>query len=234
MTSSVLFGGTGAVGAHILTTLLGDSSVSAVHTISRRPPKSTGPTLHAIIEADTTQWATQLKAIQPTPSTVISSLGTTRAQAGGIANQWKIDHDLNVELAQAAKEAGVRRFVFVSSAGTGSPLARVLPYSKMKRGVESTIKALDFETAIILRPGIILEDREVPHQGGPALIGAVRALGRWFGVERGQDPWGQEGEVIAKAAVHAAKLAEEGKAPEKYWILEASDIVRLGRTEWKK
>ncbi|KAL2162011.1 hypothetical protein VTH06DRAFT_7796 [Thermothelomyces fergusii] len=233
MTSTLLFGGTGAVGSHILSTLLGDSSVAAVHTISRREPKAAGPTLRATVEADTAQWAARLRAIQPAPSAVFSALGTTRAQAGGIANQWKIDHDLNVELARAAREAGARHFVFVSSAGTGGPVARLLPYSKMKRGVESAIRELGFETAIILRPGLIIADREVPHQGGPLLVGTARALGRWLGPSMGYDWWAQESEVIARAAVHAAKIAEEGKAPQKVWVLEQSDIVRLGRTEWK-
>ncbi|KAK4154359.1 hypothetical protein C8A00DRAFT_14513 [Chaetomidium leptoderma] len=232
MTSSLLIGSTGLVGSHILSTLLADNTVNAVHTISRRAPKSTGPALHATVEADTAQWAARLSAIKPTPSTVFSGLGTTRQQAGGIANQWKIDHDLNVELAQAAKAAGARHFVFISSAGTSSMLGSTLPYSKMKRGVEDSVKALGFDTAIIVRPGMILGDREVPHQGGPLLIGAVRGLGRLFGMGA-QDMFGQDAEVIARAAVQAAKMAEAGKAPAKYWVLEQSDIVRLGRTEWK-
>lgn len=37
-----------------------------------------------------------------------------------------------------------------------------MPYSKMKIGVEDAIKALDFEQAIILRPGMILGERETP------------------------------------------------------------------------
>jgi uncharacterized protein YbjT (DUF2867 family) len=232
MASSLIIGSTGAVGQHILATLLGDSSFSAVHTISRRAPKSTGASLRATVEADTTQWAAKLAAISPAPSTVFSALGTTRAQAGGIANQWKIDHDLNVELARAAKDAGVRHFVFVSSAGTRGLLSGLAPYSKMKCGVEDTVKGLEFETAIILRPGLILTERDQPHAGGPAMIGAVRGLGRLFGA--GAQDWvGQEAVVIARAAVHAAKMAEAGKAPSKYWVLEQSDIVRLGRTEWK-
>ncbi|KAK4105185.1 protein FMP52, mitochondrial [Parathielavia hyrcaniae] len=232
MTSTLLIGSTGLVGSYILSTLLADSSVAAVHTISRRAPKSTGPTLQATVEADTAHWAARLSSIRPAPSTVFSSLGTTRAQAGGIANQWKIDHDLNVELAQVAKAAGVRHFVFVSSAGTRNLLSTPMPYAKMKRGVEDAIEGLGFETAIILRPGLIMGEREVPHQGGPLMISAVKRLGSIFG-QGVQDSLGQDAEVIARAAVHAAKMAEEGKAPAKHWVLEPSDIVRLGRTEWK-
>ncbi|GAB1315777.1 Protein fmp52, mitochondrial [Madurella fahalii] len=232
MASTLIIGSTGLVGAHILSTMLASDVPSVVHTISRRPPKSTSPKLHAAVEADTTKWASLLSAITPPPTTLISGLGTTRVQAGGIANQWKIDHDLNVELARAAKQAGVRNFVFISSAGTRSLLSGYVPYSQMKRGVEDTVKELGFETAVIVRPGLILGQREVPHQGGPLLNSAVRGLGRLLG-QGVADKFGQEAEVIARAAVHAARIAEEGKAPEKYWVLEAADIVRLGRTEWK-
>jgi hypothetical protein len=44
----------------------------------------------------------------------------------------------------------------------------------------------------------------------------------------------QDQTVIGRAAVAAVRLVEGGKAPEKFWILEQSDIVRLGRDEWKE
>ena len=45
---------------------------------------------------------------------------------------------------------------------------------------------------------------------------------------------GQDQLVIGRAAVAAARMAEEGTAPAKFWILEQADIVRLGRVEWKE
>ena len=156
-------------------------------------------------------------------------------QAGGIANQWKIDHDLNVDLARAAKQAGVKNFVFVSSAGTRSAMSAKVPYSQMKRGVEDTIQSLGFEHGIILRPGLILGERPESHFPGQGLlVGAVRGLGKWVSQKWLQDSWAQEADVIARAAVKAARMAEEGKAPSKWWILEQDEIVRLGRDEWKE
>lgn len=32
----------------------------------------------------------------------------------------------------------------------------------------------------------------------------------------------------------AARTATEGKAPSKYWIVEGSDILKMGRDEWKQ
>ncbi|KAI0888052.1 NAD(P)-binding protein [Annulohypoxylon maeteangense] len=228
--TAAVIGSTGLTGSHILSTLLGLDAFKTIRTISRRAPAAESPKLTATVEPDTTKWASSLFSSAPPPSVVFSSLGTTRAQAGGIANQWKIDHDLNVELIKAAHNAGVKTFVFVSSAGTRGFLSGYLPYSKMKIGVEDAIKD-SFAQAIILRPGLIMGQREVEHAAGPLLNTLVRGLGK---ISQGaQDAFGQESEVIARAAVRAAVLAAEGKAPSKYWVLEQADIVKLGRDEYK-
>ncbi|KAG7101130.1 Protein FMP52 like protein [Verticillium longisporum] len=231
-TSAAVIGSTGLVGSQILATLLTTTSIKTT-TISRRaPPNPTGtPNLNAIVEPDTTAWAAKLTAVTPTPHTVLSGLGTTRAAAGGWANQWKIDHDLNVELLRAAKAAGVKTFVFISSAGTRGLVGSRAPYSKMKIGVEDALRDAGFDHAVVVRPGAILGTRETPQTGGRLLNAAVRSMS-FFG-QGVQDAFGQEHDVIARAAVRAAQIAAEGGAPDKYWVLESADIVRLGRTEWK-
>lgn len=45
---------------------------------------------------------------------------------------------------------------------------------------------------------------------------------------------GQEQIYIGRAAVAAARAAAEGKAPSKYWTVEAGDILKMGRDEWKQ
>lgn len=229
MTSTAIFGSTGFVGANILSTLLGLDSISAVHTISRRAPTREGAKLNAHIEADTSKWTSSLSTITPPPDVLFSSVGTTRAAAGGIANQWKIDHDLNVDIAKAAREQGIKTFVFISSAGTEGMLANRVPYSQMKQGVENTIKSLDFEQAIIVRPGAILGERETPKKGGSTLVHSLINVFPNFA----RDRLGQDADVIGRAAVNAALLARDGKAPSKYWVLEQADVVRLGRDDYK-
>jgi len=99
----------------------------------------------------------------------------------------------------------------------------------MKNGVEDAIKDLDFEQAIILKPGMILGHREQGRMGESQIQSAVRALGS---LSAGlKNHLGQEAEVIGRAAVRAAQLADEGKAPSKYWILYADDIIKLGHAD---
>jgi dTDP-4-dehydrorhamnose reductase len=163
MTTALIFGSTGAVGSQILATLLSSPTCTSLTTISRRAPQTSNPKLQAIVEADTTKWASLIATLSPTPPVVFNAVGTTFASAGSVAAQWAIDHDLCVENAKAAKAAGVKTYVYCSSAGTSSSFSpfALTPYAKMKRGVETAIKELDFENAVVLRPGMIL-GREKP------------------------------------------------------------------------
>lgn len=160
MTTAAVFGSTGAVGSQILATLLESDAVSSVKTISRRLPKANSPKLQALEEGDSSKWGDAISALSPKPSMFFNAIGTTRAAAGGIQNQWKIDHDLCVANAKAAKEAGAKTYVFISSGGTRGMLSSRFPYSKMKIGVEDTIRELGFDHAIILRPGLIINRKE--------------------------------------------------------------------------
>lgn len=226
-TSIAIFGSTGLTGSHILSTLLGDASPltgATITTISRRQPKNQPANFTALIEPDTTKWAA---AIPASSSVVISALGTTRASAGGVAEQWKIDHDLNIELARAAKAAGAKTFVFVSSAGTRSALTSSAPYSRMKNGVEDAVKELEFENGIILKPGTILGQREESRLVEGIWQKVVRGLGKI--TPSLQNALGQETDVIARATVKATQIAAEGKAPNKFWVIEAAEIIKLGQ-----
>lgn len=230
MPTATVIGSTGLVGSNILSQLLASETWSALTTISRRAPNVPEPApvkLTQVLEADIEAWPSKLAT--PPSDTLFSALGTTRAAAGGIANQWKIDHDANVALAKKAKEQGVKTFVFISSAGTDSFMSKFAPYSKMKNGVENAIKEAEFENAIILKPGLIMGEREVGRAGEGVAQAVVRGLG---GISEGlKNSFGQEGSVIARAAVKAAEMAAEGKAPSKYWVIGQGDIVKMGKPE---
>ncbi|KLU88631.1 hypothetical protein MAPG_07616 [Magnaporthiopsis poae ATCC 64411] len=235
---TALFGSTGLVGSHILTTLLASADFGTVHTISRREPKQattdggSSTKLAATVEPATDKWAASIATLDPRATAVVSAVGTTRAAAGGIANQWKIDHDLNVELARAAKAAGARVFVFVSSGGTRGLLASASPWAKMKNGVEDCVKEQGFDNAVILRPGLIVGQRE-SHRSAEGLFQSL-ANGIGSLSQGAKDAFAQDADVIARAAVAALCHVNEGTAPDKYWVLEQADIVRLGRNEWKE
>lgn len=187
MTTALIFGGTGAVGSQILATLLSSPACTFLTTVSRRAPETQNAKLKAIIEADTAKWGPLIATLSPNPSVVVNAVGTTMATAGSIAAQWAIDHDLCIENAKAARAAGVKTYIYCSSAGTSgsySPFA-LTPYAKMKRGVEAAIKELEFENAIILRPGMIIGREKPKNKWLEDIFIGFKRISQGF-----QDKWG--------------------------------------------
>jgi len=230
MATAVVFGSTGAVGSQILTTLLTTDTFSSIKTISRRLPKAESPKLEALEESDTSKWGSMIASLSPKPSVVFNAVGTTKAAAGGVQTQWKIDHDLCIENAKAAKEAGAKTYVFISSAGTRGMLSDYVPYARMKIGVEEAIKELGFENAVVLRPGMILGREKAKAPFFEYLLqNSHKVFGEGF-----KDSLGQDQTIIGRAAVATARMAVEGKAPEKFWVVNQADVVKFGRDEWKE
>jgi uncharacterized protein YbjT (DUF2867 family) len=199
-----------------------------VHSLARRESASTDPKLHSLVTADTSEWASKLSSINPPPSIFFSALGTTRGAAGGVEGQRKIDLELNLSLAEAAKKSGVKVYVLISTGGANAN--SFLAYPKMKGELEEGVKALGFDTTVILRPGLLVGDRSDSRPTEfifQKIAGLTGFLGK--GVK---DVWAQDADVVGKAAVAAGLKALEGGQP-KVWQVGQAEIVKLGRTEWK-
>ncbi|RMZ89184.1 hypothetical protein DV736_g3583, partial [Chaetothyriales sp. CBS 134916] len=237
MEPALVVGCTGLVGGQIVTNLLANARVfSPVHTISRRSlPDSPATTsaaaaLQPYTSTDTQSWAPHISSISPPPSAFFSALATTRAAAGGFANQYKLEHGLNIELAKAAKAAGTKIYVLISA--NGSNKDSFLPYVKMKGQIEEDIKQLGFDHTVILQPGLISGNREESRPTEAVFRAIAAALGS-LNQKYLKDPWAQDATVIARAAIAAAEKLQSGKQTDKVWVLGASEIIKLGRTEWK-
>jgi len=221
------------VGSFILSILRSSPSISSVDILARRQPPdvpSDHPKTRTFVDPDTTKWVPHVRSQSPAPQIFFSALATTRAAAGGFDKQYKLEHDLNIELAKAAKEAGTKVYVLVSSRGASKNA--LLGYPKMKGEIEEDVKALKFEHTVILRPGLIAGNRQESRPLEAVLRNVAGFAGKvsthWL-----KDSWAQEADVIAKAAVSAGLKAANGEAPGAVWELEGADIIRLGRTEWK-
>lgn len=179
-----------------------------------------------IVSKESAEWPKQYPA---GAELFISALGTTRANAGSFENQKKIDYDLNLELAKAAKASGTKVYVLISSAGADS--GSMFGYTKMKGELEDAIKAIDFAHVVIVRPGLIVGQRTESRAAELVLRMIAGLAGSVSG--KLKDPWAQDDVVIARAAVRAGLDCLGGEEKEKVRVLAQSDIVRLGRTAWK-
>lgn len=161
MTRTALIAGhTGLVGRHLLQDLLGDTRYGRVIALGRRLPAVTHPKLHAL-QTD----FSGLSALGPAIAAdeVFCCLGTTLKAAGSRAAFERVDYHMVVELARATRAAGAKSFLMVSSL-SASPRSPVF-YSRVKGRAEQTVTELGFECLHILRPSLLLGDREERRPG---------------------------------------------------------------------
>ncbi|KAH0614844.1 uncharacterized protein H6S33_000480 [Morchella sextelata] len=186
--------------------------------------------LKALISTDTSTWPDTLATTSSTA--LFSSLGSTRADSGSLELQRKIDVDLNVAVARAAKESGVKTYVLISSIGASS--ASRFPYIQMKGELEDAVIALGFEKTVILRPGLIVGGREKTRMMEQPLHHIANLLGAVSGGML-KNSWAQDADVIARAAIRAGMedAVWDGKGTEsngkKFWAMSQADIVALGK-----
>lgn len=160
MSDALLVGATGLVGGHVAA-----HYPPAKLTLLARRPAGPGASHPGWRTAPTDRWEAAVGAARPT--ILISCLGTTIRAAGSQAAFRAVDHDLVLALAQAARAAGTRQMILVSSVGASARSRNF--YLKTKGAVEQGLRALDFDRLDILRPGLLMGDREGPTRWGEGL-----------------------------------------------------------------
>jgi uncharacterized protein YbjT (DUF2867 family) len=142
----------------LLEVLLDTPDFSRVFAITRRPLAREHPRLaNRIVQFDKLE--SQLKGTQC--HVAFCCLGATIGQAGTEQAFRKVDVDLVMAFARAAKAAQAQRFVFVSSAGA-DPQSKYF-YMRVKGEVEQALAGLGFASLDILQPSALIGWRREPR-----------------------------------------------------------------------
>lgn len=102
----------------------------------------------------------------------------------------------------------------------------------MKAELEEAVKELGFPHTVILKPGLLMGERN-DSRPAEAVVRFVAKGMKKIGGAALTDWWAQDADVIAKAAASAGLACAGGKREKGLWVLEQSEIVRLGRKEWE-
>lgn len=137
----------------------------------------------------------------------VSALGTTRKQAGSWERFAAVDRDAVLAFARAARAAGARHFLAVSSSGA-DPASRN-GYLRLKGEVEGALADVGFERVDMVRPGLLLgqrEERRVAEGIGQALSPVLNLLlrgplDRFAGIDAG---------LVARAMAVLSERREPG------------------------
>lgn len=158
--SMLLIGGTGAVGKRVIHHALSDETYSSLITLGRREMTVSDPKhTHHIVDFETIE---SHKALVVARDLVVT-LGTTIKKAGSRARFEAIDHGYPLRVARLAKANGVQRVVLVTSLGASA--SAISHYLRTKGRLEEEIIALGFESVVILRPSLLLGEREERRPG---------------------------------------------------------------------
>jgi len=163
-----LVGSTGLVGWALMEALVGREDFRLI-AIARREVKLPHGARMEMRLASPAQWPEVIS--QTNLDVLVCALGTTWEKAGQDEAAFReVDEKLVLSVARAAKEAGVRHFIFISSAGA-NPLSKTL-YLRVKGQVEKALIKLRFTRLDILRPGLIRGRRS----NDPRLIESIAIL----------------------------------------------------------
>jgi uncharacterized protein YbjT (DUF2867 family) len=154
----LLIGGSGLIGRQVAARLRGGGG--DLRALQRR---STGGACEEV--AAPGQWPALVRSLGG--DVAISALGTTGRAAGSDAGFRAVDHDMVVAFAAAAREAGVRQMILVSSVGADARSRNF--YLRLKGEVEAALRALAFERLDIVRPGLLRGERGKERRPGERL-----------------------------------------------------------------
>lgn len=148
MTRLLLAGATGLTGQAVLRLALDDPRVTRVVAPTRRAlpahDKLEAPVIAGAWPGDAAWWHVDA---------VVCALGTTLAAAGSREAFRRVDHDLVVFVANAARRHGARAFALTSAMGA-DPRSRVF-YSRTKGEAEDAVRACLYPSLTIVRPGLL-------------------------------------------------------------------------------
>lgn len=218
----ILFGATGMIGQGALKAALADPGVERVLAVVRSPLGESHAKLRELQHRDFNDWSAAASDLAGYDACLFC-LGVS---AGGMteAAYAAITHDVTLAAARAVLSASPRaRFLYVSGAGTDSTERGRAMWARVKGRTENALLALPFESAHMLRPGVIQPMDGIVSKT-PSYRFIYAAFGWLFPVAKALAPR----HVLTTRELGRAMLtlAREG-SPKK--VLEAPDLVAIGR-----
>jgi uncharacterized protein YbjT (DUF2867 family) len=202
--SAVLLGASGMVGGFCLQALLADTWFARIAMLNRR---ELGVAPHPRV----VQKIVSFENLSPDDfagaGDIFCALGTTMRKAGSKEAFRRVDLEYPLAAAKAARQAGARQFLVVSSAGADPGSGNF--YLRTKGEVEQQLSTLGFQALHIFHPGLLLGTRKEFRLGervmtalAPLLnLPLIGGLRRYRAISA---------EVVGRAMVAAAKKEDAG------------------------
>lgn len=175
--TALVLGATGLVGRALLQELIHTPEYRRVKVLTRRPiaDREKYPKLDVIELPDFQQM--QSISGELGADDVYCALGTTMKKAGSKAAFYTVDFTYPFALAQLALQQGAQHFLIVTASGAN--VSSRIFYNRVKGEIEMALQGLDFPRLTILRPSLLLGERQ-EFRLGESLAQGVGGLLRWL------------------------------------------------------
>lgn len=160
-----LVGATGLVGRGAARSFIEEERPGLLRAIVRRPTGLDGIRFRES-SVDFERLEEELSRVIPegeAPDVAICALGTTIKVAGSREAFRRVDHDYVVAFAEAAKARGAKHFIVVTALNSNS--RSPVFYSRVKGEVEDALRAMKFEALTIVRPSLLIGERDERRLG---------------------------------------------------------------------
>jgi len=154
--TALIVGATGLIGGYCLDTLCDDPNYSEILALVRKPILKTHRKLKTVITKFDDNLEHELSNLQA--NDVYCCLGTTIKKAGSQETFKKIDYSLVVTIAGLMRRQGAEQFLVISAMGA-DPNSKVF-YNRVKGEMESSLQELGYPCLRIIRPSLLLGNRE--------------------------------------------------------------------------
>lgn len=156
VTRIALVGASGLIGQSLIRLAVGRTDIRLVAIARREIPLPTGARMEVLV-APPENWG---DAIAASGADVLAcALGTTWKKAGKSETDFRaVDQHLVLACARAAKEAGMRQIIAVSSVGADAMAKNF--YLKVKGETEQGLGRIGVPRLDVLRPGLLRGPRE--------------------------------------------------------------------------
>lgn len=155
-TRIALVGASGLIGSSLIRLAVGRSDLRIVAVARRELELPPGARMEVLL-AEPANWADAIAATNA--DVLVSALGTTWHKSGRDEAAFRrVDQALVLDCAQAAKAAGIRQMIAVSSVGA-DPLAKNF-YLRVKGEVEQQLGKVGLPRLDLLRPGLLRGQRD--------------------------------------------------------------------------
>jgi len=201
---AVVAGASGLIGSSLLDILLDAEQYNEVLVLVRKElPVQHKKLVQLVIDFDKLD---EHKAAI-TGYALFCCLGTTKKKTPDLNEYRKIDHHYPLQLAQLAKQNGVRQYHLVSSLGANSNSSQF--YLKTKGETEEAIKKIGIRSLNIYRPSFLTGDRNESRFGEGFMIGLMKLIDPLLGGSL-KKYRSISAETVARAMFKQSLKSEEG------------------------